>query len=109
MVHLHSCSLEQLRLGEVIEALQQMRAAGKTRCIGYSGNGRAALFAVKSGAFAASQGSSLPPSALWQEQVQIAKFVPQIAFIQCLTIGMYEMGTPGEGLKHPQMRCMRFM
>ena len=51
MVHLHSCSLEQLRRGEVIEALQQMRAAGKTRCIGYSGDGRAALFAVRSDAF----------------------------------------------------------
>ena len=51
VVHLHSCSLETLRQGDVIAALQTLRDAGKTRYIGYSGDGDAARFAIESGAF----------------------------------------------------------
>lgn len=51
LLQLHSCTEEQLKQGDVIEVVKQARDAGKTRFIGYSGDGQAALHAVQSGIF----------------------------------------------------------
>ena len=51
LVQIHSCSVEVLERGEVIEALVKARDAGKTRFIGYSGDNEAARWAIDSGAF----------------------------------------------------------
>jgi aryl-alcohol dehydrogenase-like predicted oxidoreductase len=51
LVQLHSCSLAELWRGDAIGALEQARARGLTRYMGYSGDGEAARYAVESGRF----------------------------------------------------------
>ena len=51
VLQLHSCTVEILERGDVIEALQRVRDAGKTSFIGYSGDNENAEWAVNSGIF----------------------------------------------------------
>ena len=53
LVFLHSCPLDVLERGEVIEALHQAQRAGKLRVPGYSGDNAELAWAVRSGAFGA--------------------------------------------------------
>ena len=54
---MHSCDASVLRSGEAVEALADARAAGKTRHIGYSGDGQDALVAIGMGVFSVLQTS----------------------------------------------------
>jgi len=51
LIQLHSCELAELEKGDVIGALEQARARGLTRYIGYSGDGEAARYAIECGRF----------------------------------------------------------
>jgi aryl-alcohol dehydrogenase-like predicted oxidoreductase len=51
LIQLHSCSLEHLRKGDVIAALERARERGWARFIGYSGDGEAARYAIECGRF----------------------------------------------------------
>lgn len=74
VIHLHGCDETILRQGAVIEVLQKARDAGKTRYIGYSGDGKAALYAVESGAF-----DSLETSVSIADQEAIELTLPKAA------------------------------
>lgn len=60
IVHLHSCSLETLQRGEVIDALLLAKESGKIRVAGYSGENDALEFAAASGKFESLQFSLNP-------------------------------------------------
>ena len=55
IAHLHSCPVETLRRGDVVEALLAARGDGKIRVAAYSGEGEALAWAVDSGAFGSVQ------------------------------------------------------
>jgi aryl-alcohol dehydrogenase-like predicted oxidoreductase len=51
LIQLHSCGVEELSKGEVIDALQTAREKGYARYIGYSGDNEAARYAIGTEAF----------------------------------------------------------
>ena len=51
ILQIHSCGMEFLEKGDVIEGLVKAKEAGKTKFIGYSGDNEAAQWAVDSGIF----------------------------------------------------------
>lgn len=51
LLQLHSCSRDLLEKGDVVRVVQKARDAGKARFIGYSGDGQAAVYAIRSGVF----------------------------------------------------------
>lgn len=53
--HLHSCPVDVLARGDVVEALLRARDAGKVRVAAYSGDNEALAWAVDSGAFGSVQ------------------------------------------------------
>lgn len=57
IVHLHSCPLDVLQHGGVVEALVRAREAGALRVAAYSGDGPALAWATQSGAFGSVQAS----------------------------------------------------
>ncbi len=71
LIQLHTCSLELLQVGAVIEVLEEAKAAGKTRYIGYSGDNEAAKFAVECGRF-----DSLQCSVNIMDQANIQAVLP---------------------------------
>ncbi|MFW5840798.1 MAG: aldo/keto reductase [Planctomycetota bacterium] len=58
LMQLHTCSIETLKKGDVIEPLARAKEQGKIRYLGYSGNGETALAAIESGQFQALQTSA---------------------------------------------------
>ena len=72
VIHLHSCSEELLRKGDVIDVLRRAKEKGKTRFIGYSGDSKTALYAIQCGAF-----DSLETSISIADQEAIELTIPE--------------------------------
>jgi aryl-alcohol dehydrogenase-like predicted oxidoreductase len=51
IVHLHSCPVQILQQGDVIEALLKTKQEGKIRCAAYSGDNESLVYAINSGKF----------------------------------------------------------
>ncbi|HEY1089554.1 MAG TPA: aldo/keto reductase [Burkholderiaceae bacterium] len=74
IVHFHSCPIETLQRGEVIEALLQCQREGKLRFAAYSGENEALQFAMECGAF-----QVLQTSISICDQANLSSRLPQAA------------------------------
>lgn len=74
LIQLHSCDEDVLRKGAVLGPLATARRQGKVLFVGYSGDGAAALAAVRSGAF-----DVLQTSVSVADQEAIEKTLPEAA------------------------------
>lgn len=57
LIQLHTCDIETLDRGDAIQVIQEAKAAGKARYIGYSGDGQTLKHAIELGVFDAIQTS----------------------------------------------------
>ncbi|TDX48248.1 aldo/keto reductase [Orenia marismortui] len=74
IVHLHSCSLDILKRGDVIEALHKAKKDGKIRVAAYSGENKALEYAAKSNLFDSLQCSiNICDQRVIDNQLKIAK------------------------------------
>lgn len=74
LLQIHSCSLDVLKQGDVIDVLLRAKEAGKVRHIGYSGDNEAAKYAVESGVFETLQTSiNVADQSVLDEIVPLAK------------------------------------
>jgi aryl-alcohol dehydrogenase-like predicted oxidoreductase len=101
-VLLHSCSVEVLKRGDAIAALQRARQAGQARFIGYSGDGPAAVWAVQSGCF-----DLLEISVNVADQESVDTVIPRavaagmgVIAKRPLANGMWQSPTPPENAYH---------
>lgn len=74
LVQLHSCSADILKQGDCIRALQDAKAKGKTRFIGYSGDHTDAVYAIETNEF-----DTLQTSVNIADQESIDLVVPKAA------------------------------
>jgi len=74
IAHFHSCPLEVLQRGEIIEALKKAQAQGKVRFAAYSGENEALQYALDCGAFQVVQ-----TSISVCDQANLPKRLPQAA------------------------------
>lgn len=81
LLQLHSCGVDVLERGEAIDVLEALKREGKTRFIGYSGDGLAAQWAVKSGRF-----DSLQTSINVADQQVLEQILPAAAQAQLAVI-----------------------
>ena len=72
IMHLHSCTVDVLRNGFVIDALDEARRAGKVRAIAFSGENEALEFAIECGRF-----DSIQTSVNICDQRGIHRFLPR--------------------------------